>query len=157
MINETKEKMGQMKLRGMLKAFEEQLSCQNMAGLSFEERLGFLIDREFLERENQKLTARLRQAKLVQSANIEDVDYQIPRGFDKSSILSFSQCKWISEKRNIIITALFLIMSYSTIAGLPLFIPDILSACGHLLARVLNVDLENPSLGFICIAFLIGE
>ena len=43
MINETKEKMGQMKLRGMLKAFEEQLSCQNMAGLSFEERLGFLI------------------------------------------------------------------------------------------------------------------
>jgi DNA polymerase I-like protein with 3'-5' exonuclease and polymerase domains len=65
MINETKEKMGQMKLRGMLKAFEEQLSCQNMAGLSFVERLGFLIDREFLERENQKLTARLRQAKLI--------------------------------------------------------------------------------------------
>jgi len=104
MINETKEKMVQMKFKGMLKAFEEQLSCQNMVGLSFEERLEFLIDREFLERENQKLTARLRQAKLVQSANIEDVDYQIPRGFDKSSILSFSQCKWISEKRNIIIT-----------------------------------------------------
>lgn len=46
---------------------------------------------------NQKLTARLRQAKLIQNPNIEDVDYQIPRGFDKSSILSFSQCKWISE------------------------------------------------------------
>jgi hypothetical protein len=51
-----------------------------MVALTFEERLGLLVDRELTERENRRLTTRLRQAKLRQTACIEDIDYRHPRG-----------------------------------------------------------------------------
>src|SRR5215467_11530840 len=56
-------------------------------GLSFEERLGLLVDREMTVRSDRRLTTRLRQAKLRLSASIEDIDYRHPRGLDKSLML----------------------------------------------------------------------
>ena len=64
LINETKDKMSRMKLRGMLDALEEQLLNKDLQSLDFEERLGFLIEKEFLQRENQRLASRLKQARL---------------------------------------------------------------------------------------------
>ena len=52
--------------------------------LSFEERLGLLVDREMTDREDRRLTTRLRQAKLRQSACLEDIDYRHPRGLGQS-------------------------------------------------------------------------
>ena len=42
--------------------------------LSFEERLGLLVDREMTVRSDRRLTTRLRQAKLRLSASMEDID-----------------------------------------------------------------------------------
>ena len=72
--------------------------------LSFEEILGLTVDRESLERENRRLTARLRNAKLKMSASIEDIDFRHPRGLEKQEILSLASCRWIKEHLNIIIT-----------------------------------------------------
>ena len=57
MLNQpTLEKMQAMKLYGMAEAFAQQLESAEHATLSFEERLGLLIDAEWIARENRKLT-----------------------------------------------------------------------------------------------------
>ena len=64
----TLDKLQTLKLSGMYHALVEQLQMADVAALSFEERFGLLVDRELTERDNRRLTTRLRQAKLRQTA-----------------------------------------------------------------------------------------
>jgi DNA replication protein DnaC len=101
--NPTIEKLKILKLTGMLKALEEQMSMNGISKLDFFERFALLVDREFEERENRRLKTRLKSAKLRQSASVEDIDYRSPRGLDRGLIASLSSCGWIGSK-NVIIT-----------------------------------------------------
>lgn len=103
MIEQTRQQMAALKLSGMLMAFEEQLSNPPHQ-LSFEERLGLLIDRENACRENQRLSNRLRQAKLTSGFTMAQVDYQHPRELNKSQFLSLENGSWIKNHRTITIT-----------------------------------------------------
>ncbi len=100
----TMEKLKALKLNGMLKGLEEQVASPEFDSLSFDERLGLLVDRESIEQENRRLKTRLKQAKLKQAACFEDIDFHHPRGLDKSSVLSLGTCRWIKEHQNIITT-----------------------------------------------------
>ena len=100
----TLDRLRALKLEGMAKAFEEQLACSDYQSVIFEDRLGFLVDREIIERENRRFTSRLKKAKLRQQACIEDLDYQFPRGLDKSLIRSLATCQWIREHLNVLVT-----------------------------------------------------
>lgn len=100
----TLEKLRTLKFTGMLKALEEQLQMPECADLSFDERLGLLIDRELTERENRRLTTRLQKAKFRQTAAVEDIDYRHPRALDKSLMMALAGCAWIGEHRNCLIT-----------------------------------------------------
>ncbi len=100
----TGEKLRTLKLYGMARSFEEQMSSKDHEELAFEERLGLLIDREFTEQENRRLTFRLKTAKLRQEASMEDIDYRQKRGLDKSLVKSLARCKWIKERLNILLT-----------------------------------------------------
>lgn len=71
-----------MRLTGMAKAFEEQLQKPHFEALSAEERIGLLVDRERLERNNRHLRTQLRNAKLRHNAGVEDIDYRHPWGLD---------------------------------------------------------------------------
>jgi len=102
-MHPTLDKIEQLRLFGMAKALREQFQNQAAATLSFEERLGLLIDREMSERENKRLATRLRTAKLRISAAIEDIDFRQPRGLDKSLILSLASNQWITEHHNLLI------------------------------------------------------
>ena len=99
----TLNKIEQLRLFGMAKALREQLENPKATSLTFEERLGLLVDREMTERENKRLATRLRAAKLRMSAAIEDIDFRQPRGLDKSLILSLASNKWITEHHNLLI------------------------------------------------------
>jgi len=103
LMHPTLDKIEQLRLFGMAKALREQFQNQAAATLSFEERLGLLIDREMSERENKRLVTRLRTAKLRVSAAIEDIDFRQPRGLDKSLILSLASNQWITEHHNLLI------------------------------------------------------
>jgi DNA replication protein DnaC len=93
-----------LKFSGMCLALEEQMQSPDITQLSFEERLGLLIDREITERDNRRLTSRLRQARLKQQACLEDIDYQANRGLDKTLLLKLSDCQWAKKAINILIT-----------------------------------------------------
>jgi IstB-like ATP binding protein len=68
----------------MYHALVEQMQMPDMTTLSFQERLGLLVDCELTEREDRRLTTRLRQATLRQAACLEDLDYRQPRGLGKA-------------------------------------------------------------------------
>ncbi|MFH2002846.1 MAG: IS21-like element helper ATPase IstB [Planctomycetota bacterium] len=99
----TLEKLRSLKLSGMVKALEEQAGIPDLKELSFEERLGLLVDREVTERRNRKLQTLLKKAKLRLNASIEDIDYRHPRDLDKSLVLSLASCQWVEEHNNILI------------------------------------------------------
>ena len=100
----TLDKLQALRLSGMLKALSEQMQMPDISDLSFEERLGLLVDREMTERHDRRLKTRLRQAKLRLNASIEDLDYRHPRGLDKSLFISLASCQWVRDRRNILIT-----------------------------------------------------
>lgn len=100
----TLDKLQTLRLTGMVKALSEQMQMPDIAELSFEERLGLLVDREMTERHDRRLKTRLRQAKLRLSAALEDIDYRHPRGLDRSLMRSLASCQWVRDRRNILIT-----------------------------------------------------
>jgi len=103
LLHPTLDKIEQLRLYGMAKAMREQLQNPRAAALGFEERLGLLMDRELSERENRRLTARLRTAKLRLSASVEDIDFRQSRGLDKSLLMSLASNQWVTEHHNLLI------------------------------------------------------
>ena len=101
---DTIEKMNAMKLFGLVSAFENQLSSSEYKELSFEERVGLLVDAEWTAREQRKLSRRLRAAKLRYSACLENVNFQAPRGLNREQILSLGSCRFVGERHNLLIT-----------------------------------------------------
>ncbi len=100
----TLDRMQEMRMSAMADALRQQLESTQWSGLTFEERVGMLIDTEWTSREQRKLERRIKAAKLRYPASLEDVDFRTPRGLDKSVILSLGSCRWIIEKQNLIVT-----------------------------------------------------
>ncbi len=84
------DKLHAMRLRGLAEALQQQLEQPDIHGLSFEERFGLLIDRQWDWRENRALDRRLRNARLQGNACIEDIDYRTPRGLGPRPLPSLS-------------------------------------------------------------------
>ncbi len=105
MITEqTIEKMNALKLYGMRDAFSEQLEQPSCASLSFEERVGMLIDREWTDREGRKLERRMKAARLKIHAHMEQIDYSPARGIDAALLRSLASCAWVKSHSSILIT-----------------------------------------------------
>lgn len=105
MLNEqTQSKLYAMKLNGMAEAYEEQRKQPSMAELSFDERLGLLVDRQWTWREDRALKTRLLQAKFKLSACIEDIDYHTARGLKRSQIEQLASSQWVGYHQNAIVT-----------------------------------------------------
>ena len=105
MLNEqTFDKLYAMKLIGMAEGFKEQLEHSSFRDLSFEERFGMLVDRQWIWKENKRLKHLLQKAKLKLQASLEDIDYRTPRGIEKTLVLSLASCQWIHSHQNLLIS-----------------------------------------------------
>lgn len=100
----TIDKMHTMKMASLAEAFERQIRSPECAQMSFEERVGMMIDTEHDAREQRKLTRRLQWARLRHQASLEDVDWHSPRGLDRQVVLALGRCGWIREHQNLLIT-----------------------------------------------------
>lgn len=100
----TFDQLRALKLTGMLKALQEQEQMPDIERLGFLERLGLLVDREQHERDNRRLTTRLRFAKLKQAASLEDLDLYTPRQLDRALVHKLADCQWVAEHLNLLIT-----------------------------------------------------
>jgi DNA replication protein DnaC len=105
MLNQaTLDKMQAMKMAAMAEAFGHQASSSQYAELSFEERVGLLVDAEWTAREQRKLSRRLRAAKLRHAASLENIDFKAPRRLNRQVVLSLGTCAWVGERHNLILT-----------------------------------------------------
>lgn len=99
----TLDRLHQLGLFGMAKAFSEIAASDQAAALTFPEWLGLLLERETTYRYDRKLAARLRYARLRHQAAVEDVDYRTARGLDRALFQKLSECSWIDAHDNVII------------------------------------------------------
>lgn len=100
----TLDKIRTMKLTGMADMLDRQMRSGDHAALTFEDRLGMLVDAEWDAREGRKLTRRLQTARLRYPASIEDLDYATPRGLDRQVILALATGHWIHEHQGLLVT-----------------------------------------------------
>ena len=100
----TVDKLHQLRCTAMATALAEQLGSPQVEALSFEERLGLLVDRELTERHSRQLTNRLRRARLRHAACVEDIDFRQPRGLDKDLVLSLADGRWVRDHLNVLVT-----------------------------------------------------
>ncbi len=105
LIHPTIDQLRELKLTGMVEALSEQLQDNTATALSFEERLGFLIQREHTVRSNKLLQSRLKQSKLhFAQASLEDINYDQKRELDKSVVAKLATGEWIRQHNNLILT-----------------------------------------------------
>lgn len=106
MLNQpTLDKLCAMRLRGMAEALQQQLQEPDIHQLSFEERFGLLVDRQWNWRQNRALERRLRNARLQGPACVEDIDYRTPRGLDRAVLRSLTQNSvWVEAHQNLFLT-----------------------------------------------------
>ena len=97
------EKLDKLRLFGFRQALEEQRNHPQYAELSFEERLGLLIDIETTRRENNHLLTRLKAARFPLQATLEDLDLSAQRGLKRTQVLELAQAAWVGRHLNLLI------------------------------------------------------
>jgi len=105
MLNETTiNKLNEMRLSTMSEQLREQMKNPSFATLSFEERLGLIVDAEWSKRKNNRLSRLIKKANFkFPYACIEDIEYHADRKLNQAQILRLSTCNYIHEKHNVIV------------------------------------------------------
>ena len=102
----TIEKMSQMRLHGMIRAFESTMQASIRKKFTADELLGYLIDAEWDDRHNRKIERLIKAAKFRYQASMEQINYSANRNLDKNLMLRLSDCGWIKKNQDIIVTGL---------------------------------------------------
>ncbi|MFN8166758.1 MAG: IS21-like element helper ATPase IstB [Bacteroidia bacterium] len=102
-MNEALEKLKQMKLIGMARAFQLTMESGKNEKFTADEMIAHLVESEWDERYNRRLSRSTMRAKFRYKASLEQVNYDDGR-MDKNQILRLSECDFINKKENIIIT-----------------------------------------------------
>lgn len=102
-MNEILTKMKQMRLTGMARAFNLTLESGKNEKFTPDEMVSHLVDSEWDERYNRKLDRSVQAARFRYKASPEQIDFDNNR-VDKNQILRLSDCEFIKNKENIIIT-----------------------------------------------------
>ena len=105
MTNQTLNKLSEMRLLAMEKEFRRQSELPAMSGLSFEERFGLIVETEWNNRYDNKISRLLKAANLrCPSASLENIDFAPERHLDKALVARLSDMAWLVECRNLFIT-----------------------------------------------------
>ena len=102
LIQQTIEKLYDLGLKSMALAVADQMERGEFT-LTFDERLGLIVDREWIQRQNARINRRLKAANLKVQPCVEDIDYRHPRGLDRDVMRDLVSCRWIRAKGNLIL------------------------------------------------------
>lgn len=92
------QQLHELRLRGMARALEQQHTNADRAALSFDERLGLMIQHEITDRASTRL------ARLPQGPVMEDIDTAAVRGLSASALAQVRDLGWIGQHLNVLIT-----------------------------------------------------
>lgn len=100
----TINQMAAMKFHGMREAYKTIIESNKHQVLQPDELVDLLIQAEWEERENSKINRLHRSAKFRYQASVEEIDYSVPRGLDRTQFLRLTDMSFIKRKENIMIT-----------------------------------------------------
>ena len=75
-----------------------------LAPLAFDERLGLLVDAEWIARENRRFSRGLQEAHLRIPATPEGIDYTVPRQWNATVVRQLAQALWVGQHQTVLIT-----------------------------------------------------
>jgi DNA replication protein DnaC len=101
---QTIERLYDLRLGPMAEAFAEELKRSGDPALSFAERFGLLVERQWQAREEGRLARRTKVAQLKIEASIEEVDLRSPRGLERAAFLELAELGFLRHAGNVIIT-----------------------------------------------------
>lgn len=105
LIQPTLDKLKALKLEVLGQAWLDQQKSADLAQLGFDERLGLLVDAQFLAQQNKRIGRALKEAKLkLSTACLEDIDFPAARGLDRALIRQLAPCRWVPDHLNCAIT-----------------------------------------------------
>ena len=101
----TIQQLRDMKFSAMANELELQLrDPAAYAQLSFDDRLGLLVNAEWNRRQENKLKRRIHDAHMdIPSATLEGIEYYEDRGLDKAEMVRFATCLYIEEAHHVIL------------------------------------------------------
>ena len=104
MIEQTLDKLRALRLSGMVEAFRQQTENPDVSSLSFEERLGLMVDQHWTWRENKALARRLKTSRLETEPCVEEINYRYARQLDGAKLRSLLSCEWVTQHLAVIFT-----------------------------------------------------
>ena len=99
------DKLYSMRLSVMAQAYRDQEETAGIVDMTFDERFAMIVDAEWDARRANKRTRLLRQAGFSDpEAHVSDIRYDADRKLDKAKMIELSNCEWIRNHRNVVIT-----------------------------------------------------
>lgn len=102
--NQTIEKLRQMRLKAMASLHEQQLRDNRMESMTTDEYLGLLVDHQWEDRLNRKISRLVKQARFRQKASLAEVNHSPDRNLDKNTFARLGTLDFMKRSENIIIT-----------------------------------------------------
>ncbi len=103
-ITQTFEKLRELRLNGFEQAYRQLYETGKASQFNIDELMAHLVDAEYDERYNRKLSRLLANAGLKQQASFDQIDFAASRQIDKNLLLRMQTCDWIRKKKDLLIT-----------------------------------------------------
>lgn len=101
---QTIEKLMDLGMRELAKAFRSQMQDNTLNSMSFEDRFGLLVDAQWSQRTSKRISSLIQKADFkFPQACMEGLDFTAERKLNRDLLLELSQCKYIRDKHNILI------------------------------------------------------
>jgi DNA replication protein DnaC len=105
LLEATKNKLKELKLEAMIEAWEAHSGNPQMLGLSFDERLGLLVDAQHLSVHNKRIHRARKEAKLrLHTATMEEVEISESRNLSRAQLAQLGECQYIQQNLAVLIT-----------------------------------------------------
>jgi len=100
----TLEKLEKMGMWGMMRALRQSMEACSKADFTPDELVSHLVDSEWDERINRRLTRLLKIARFRYRAGLEDIDFGLKRNMEKNQLMRLADCRWVQENQDVILT-----------------------------------------------------
>ncbi len=98
------QKMRQMKLYGMALAFKTSLEEHSMPQYTADEMVALLVDAEYDDRNNRRISRRILNARFRYKVNLEQIDFTVERNLDRNLMNRLAECSFIDKHENVLIS-----------------------------------------------------
>lgn len=100
----TIEKMKTMRMSAMAELYHQSMQQGIYQNLTNDEWMAMLIDHEWEDRQNKKITNLIRKSAMTQKVSVADIDYSAHRQLDRTQYERMLSLQFLKNKENIIIT-----------------------------------------------------